>query len=113
MQFIPLYHTTPNYKSTSLITTTGGQAMTRLANTNADILPAGEELAKTLADRGWTQAEFAEILGRPPQFVSEIISGRKEITRDSAAQIAAALGGSPEELLAQQDRYFFWRQSLN
>lgn len=43
----------------------------------AEVFPAGEYLAEELEERGWTQAEFAEILGRPPQFVSEIISGKK------------------------------------
>ena len=62
----------------------------------AEVFPAGEYLADELDARGWTQADFAEVLGRPAQFVSEIISGKKEITRESAAQIAAALGTSAE-----------------
>ncbi len=62
----------------------------------AEVFPAGEFLADELDARGWTQAEFAAILDRPAQFVSEIISGKKEITRESAAQIGAALGTSAE-----------------
>lgn len=77
----------------------------------AEVFPAGEMLADELDERGWTQAEFAEILGRPAQFVSEIISGKKEITRESATQIAAALGTSPEMWLKMQDRYYLWRQA--
>lgn len=76
----------------------------------AEVLPAGEHLADELEARGWTQAELAEILGRPAQFVSEIISGKKEITRESAAQIAAALGTSAEVWLNLQDSYFLWKQ---
>lgn len=79
----------------------------------AEVFPVGEMLADELEARGWTQAEFAEILSRPAQFVSEIISGKKEITRESATQIAAALGTSPEMWLAMQDRYYLWRQSQN
>lgn len=79
----------------------------------AEVFPAGEYLAEELEERGWTQAEFAEILGRPPQFVSEIISGKKEITRESAAQIGAALGTSAELWLKLQDSYFLWRQGQN
>ncbi|WP_197410583.1 HigA family addiction module antitoxin [Arthrobacter sp. EPSL27] len=79
----------------------------------AEVFPAGEYLAEELEERGWTQAEFAEILGRPPQFVSEIISGKKEITRESAAQIGAALGTSAELWLKLQDSYFLWRQAQN
>lgn len=77
----------------------------------AEVFPAGDFLADELAARGWTQADFAEILGRPAQFVSEIISGKKQITRESAAQIAAALGTSPELWLNLQDSYLLWKQA--
>lgn len=76
----------------------------------AEAFPAGEFLADELESRGWTQAEFAAILDRPAQFVSEIISGKKEITRESAAQIGAALGTSAELWLGLQDKYFLWKQ---
>jgi len=75
----------------------------------AEIFPVGGMLADELDARGWTQAEFAESLGRPAKFVSEIISGKKEITRESAAQIAAALGTSPQMWLTMQDRYYLSR----
>lgn len=77
----------------------------------AELFPAGEILADELDARGWTQADFAEVLGRPAQFVSEIISGKKEITRESAAQIGAALGTSAEFWLNLQDSYLLWKQS--
>lgn len=77
----------------------------------AEVFPAGEFLADELEARGWTQAEFAAILDRPAQFVSEIISGKKEITRESAAQIGAALGTSAEMWLSLQDKYFLQRQN--
>lgn len=76
--------------------------------TLAEVFPAGEHLADELAARGWTQVEFAEILGRPTQFVSEVIQGKKEITRESAAQIGAALGTSAEFWLNLQDSYLLW-----
>jgi HTH-type transcriptional regulator / antitoxin HigA len=76
----------------------------------AEAFPAGGYLADELEERGWTQVDFAEILGRPPQFVSEIISGKKEITRESAAQIGAALGTSAEIWLNLQDAYYLWLQ---
>ena len=79
----------------------------------AEVFPVGEFLAEELDERGWTQAEFAEILGRPAQFVSEIISGKKEITRESAAQIGAALGTSPELWLNLQNAYHLWRQATD
>lgn len=75
-----------------------------------DVQPAGTHLLEELNSRGWTQAEFAGILGRPVQFVSEIINGKKEITRESAAQIGAALDMSAEYWLNYQDRYYLARQ---
>ena len=77
----------------------------------AEAFPVGEQLLEELDRRGWTQADFAEILGRPAQVISEIISGKKEITRESAAQIAAALGTSPELWLNLQDQYHLWKQA--
>ncbi|BAU97290.1 HTH-type transcriptional regulator [Corynebacterium suranareeae] len=77
----------------------------------AELFPVGELLAEELDARGWTQSDFAEVLGRPAQFVSEILSGKKEITRESASQIGAALGTSTELWLNLQDSYFLWKQS--
>lgn len=76
-----------------------------------DPIPAGQILGRELEARGWTQADFAAVLGRPTQFVSEIVTGKKEITRESAAQIGAALGPSPEFWLALQDMYLLSEQA--
>lgn len=73
--------------------------------------PPGDFLAEELEARHWTQGDFAAVLNRPSQFVSEIITGKKEITRESAAQIAAALGTSAEYWLNLQNAYQLWRQS--
>jgi HTH-type transcriptional regulator/antitoxin HigA len=43
--------------------------------------------------------------------VSEIINGKKEITRESAAQIAAALDTTPEYWLNLQDQFPLAEQS--
>lgn len=75
-----------------------------------DVQPAGHHLLEELSARGWTQAEFAGILGRPVQFLSEIINGKKEITRESAAQIGAALGTSAAYWLNRQDQYHLAQQ---
>jgi len=81
------------------------------ANELAEVFPVGDLLAEEIDARGWTQGDFAAILGRPAQFVSEILTGKKEITRESAAQIGAALGTSAELWLRNQDTYHLWRQS--
>jgi HTH-type transcriptional regulator/antitoxin HigA len=82
-----------------------------MSYTPAEAFPVGDFLAEELDLRGWTQAEFAEILGRPAQYVSEIVSNKKEITRDSAAQIGAALGTSAGHWLKLQDTYHLWKQA--
>lgn len=53
------------------------------------------------------------MLDRPTQFVSEIVTGKKEIARESAAQIAAALDHSPEYWLKLQDQYLLAEQAKN
>jgi HTH-type transcriptional regulator/antitoxin HigA len=76
-------------------------------------VPVGELLGDELAARNWSQADFAAVLARPTQFVSEIVSGKKEITRESAAQIGAALGQTAEYWLKLQDQYLLAEQAKN
>lgn len=64
--------------------------------TPAEVFPAGEYLRDELDERGWTVTEFAEILGRPVQAVSEILNGKKRITTETAIAVAEAIGTSPE-----------------
>ena len=71
-------------------------------------VPPGEVLWSYLAGEGWTQSQFAEIVGRNPQWISEVINGKKLITVESATQIATALGTTPGYWLALQDRYRLW-----
>lgn len=72
--------------------------------------PPGEILGQFLDERDWTQTDFAGVIQRPVQFVSEIVNGRKEITRESAAQIGAALGTSPDFWLNLQNNYMLLLQ---
>jgi HTH-type transcriptional regulator / antitoxin HigA len=75
------------------------------------LVPVGQILSMELEERGWTQADFATVIDRPTQFVSEIISGKKEITRESAAQIGAATGHEPRYWLKLQDDYLLYEQT--
>jgi integrase len=56
----------------------------------------GEYLRDELEARGWTQTQFAEIIGRPVGLVSKIINSKTRITPITAKEIAAALGTSAE-----------------
>lgn len=56
----------------------------------------GAALQSELDKRGWNQAEFAEIIGRPGRLVSEILSGKRALTPETAREFAAALGTTPQ-----------------
>nr|WP_290224141.1 HigA family addiction module antitoxin [Trichocoleus desertorum] len=62
----------------------------------ARVVPPGRILSRELEARGWTQKELAEIIGRPPQVINEIIRGTKQITPETALELSAALGTSAE-----------------
>ena len=71
----------------------------------AEAFPPGDLLRDELAERGWAEGEFAEIIGRPVQAVSEILNGKKEITPATAVAIGAALGTSAELWLNLEATY--------
>ena len=76
-----------------------------MARTPAEAFLPGEFLAEELEARGWTQTEFAEILGRPYRLVNEIIAGKRGITPETARGLAAALGTSAELWLNLEASY--------
>ena len=71
----------------------------------AEVFPPGEILRDELNARDWTQVEFADIIGRPPRVVNEIIAGKRSITPETAQEIAAALGTSSHFWLNIQASY--------
>lgn len=71
----------------------------------AEVFTPGEYLRDELAARGWTQQQFARILGRPLQVISEIINGRKRITERTAMELGAALGTSARVWLNLENTY--------
>ena len=85
--------------------------------TSADVLrpaeafPVGDYLRDELDARGWTVAQFAEILGRPVQVVSEILNGHKDVTAETAAEIAAATDTEAQTWLRLQDTSRLWKLS--
>lgn len=58
----------------------------------AEVFPPGELVREELEARDWTQNDLAEILGRPPRLVSEVISGKRAITPETAQGLADAFG---------------------
>jgi HTH-type transcriptional regulator/antitoxin HigA len=82
----------------------------RATHTPAEAFPPGEFIREELAARGWTQGDLASIVGRPLQAVNEIVNGRKAITAQTARQLAAAFGTSPELWLNLESA---WRLSIS
>lgn len=78
---------------------------TEQARTPAAICPPGDILKEELAAREWNQQELADILGRPPRLISELIGGKRAITPETAIGLGAAFGSSPEYWMALETSY--------
>jgi HTH-type transcriptional regulator/antitoxin HigA len=71
----------------------------------ARVVAPGRIIRRELEARGWTQKNLAKIVGRPEQTISNIISGRKRITPETALQLAEAFGTSPELWINLETQY--------
>lgn len=76
------------------------------------VLPPGEFLKQELECRGWSQAELAEILARPPRLISEIVSGKRAITPETAKGFEAAFGTSAALWMNLEAGYQLSRTSI-
>lgn len=69
-------------------------------------IPPGEILLEEfLKPAGISQNELARAIGVPPGRISDIVHGRRGITRDSAARLAVFFGTSPDLWINLQARY--------
>lgn len=75
------------------------------SRTPAEVFRPGDLLADELVARDWSQTELAEILGRPPRVVNEIIAGKRAITPETAMGLAAALGTSAQFWMNMESSY--------
>lgn len=71
----------------------------------AEVFHPGVFLRDELLARGWSQATLARVINRPLQSINQIINGRKSITAQTAVELAAALGTSPEVWMNLQVAY--------
>lgn len=74
----------------------------------AEVFPPGEYLDDELKARGWSQSEFADIIGRTATVVSQIVTGKRAITPELAKEIGAALGTGPEVWMNLESAYRLW-----
>src|SRR5260221_12873419 len=56
----------------------------------AEVFAPGEFLAEEREARGWSQIDLAEILGRPPRLISELVTGKRGVTPETALGLGAA-----------------------
>lgn len=73
--------------------------------TPAEVFPPGEFLKDELEARSWTQVEFADIIGKDTRLVSEIMSGKRAVTPETATVFAEALGTSPDLWMRLEAQY--------
>ncbi|MFN8474771.1 MAG: HigA family addiction module antitoxin [Anaerolineae bacterium] len=65
----------------------------------------GSIVQAELEERGWTQRDLAEIMGRPAQAINEIIRGNKRITPETAVELGKAFGTSAELWMNLETNY--------
>ncbi|HEU0264475.1 MAG TPA: HigA family addiction module antitoxin [Geobacterales bacterium] len=56
----------------------------------------GQIITRELTARGWAQKDLARIMGRPPQAINEIVKGSKQITPETALELAEVFDTSAE-----------------
>jgi HTH-type transcriptional regulator/antitoxin HigA len=75
-----------------------------------------DELSRLLQQRGWTQHDLADVMGRPVQMVNQIVAGTKSITMATARGLEAAFGsesGTAQEWLRWQLEYQMAREAAS
>lgn len=75
----------------------------------AEVFPPGDFLKEELEARGWSQTDFADILGRPRKTINEIILGKRSITPDMARALAEGLGTSARIWLNLETDYQLYK----
>jgi HTH-type transcriptional regulator/antitoxin HigA len=67
--------------------------------------PPGASIKHILEDLQITQKEFAAMIERPEQFVSELLRGKRQLTIDTARRLEAAFGTSADFWLRREANY--------
>jgi HTH-type transcriptional regulator/antitoxin HigA len=71
----------------------------------AEAFPPGEFIREELEARGWSQQDLADILGRTPTVVSQVLSGKREINPELAKDLGAAFGVDPQLFMNLESTY--------
>lgn len=79
----------------------------------AEIYRPGEVLRGKLEERGWSQADLADIIGKHANAVSDIIKGKRGISPETAIALAFAFDDQPEFWMALDAEHQLSRVSNN
>lgn len=71
----------------------------------AEVFPPGDFIREELEAREWTQTDLAEIMARPQEAVSRIITGKSSITPETAKGLGAAFGTSADYWINLETAY--------
>jgi HTH-type transcriptional regulator/antitoxin HigA len=74
----------------------------------AEVFPPGEFIKEELEARNWNQIELAEIIGRQPSVIHELISGKRSISAEIAKELGEAFGTSAEYWINLESIYQLW-----
>src|SRR4051812_16392198 len=65
----------------------------------------GQALDELMKAKGWTQMDVANILDKPQRSISEIVTGKKAVTPETAGALAAAFNNDAEFWMQLEGRY--------
>lgn len=75
------------------------------ARVPVEVFHPGEFLKEEIEARNWSQQELADILGRSPRLISEVISGKRAVTPETAKALSDAFGTSAEYWMNLESQY--------
>lgn len=78
---------------------------------SAEVFMPGEFIKEELEARGWSQIELAEIIGRQPTVVTDLISGKRAINPDIAVELADAFGTTAQYWMNLESAYQLWHKA--
>ena len=77
----------------------------------AVVFPPGDTIKEELEERGWTQVTLAEIMGRSPKEIHDLITGKRPISLDMAKGLEDAFGPSALYWMNLDNAYRLWRSA--
>jgi HTH-type transcriptional regulator/antitoxin HigA len=73
--------------------------------------PPGEFVREELKQRGWSQLDLAQILGKPVTHINQIILGNRGVTPDFAVALGLAFDTDPHLWLQRESQYRLFLKS--